>query len=142
MPIGLERRGSMVMTMTAVRANHEHNMEETMNSADASAEAVHKARNAQQAIELAREAQIHEAIAKTAENTKAALLEGLKEVFGDGDDKDPNQMRILVRRIPILCTNIETMHQDIAEIKDGNKWLVRIVVGAVVLAVIKLVLIP
>jgi len=117
-------------------------MDEHTNAQDASKEAVHKARNAAQAIEMAREAQLAEAIEKTAHSTKAAVLESLKEVFGDGDEKDPNQMRILVRRIPILCTNIQAMHEDIAEIKDGNKWLVRIVVGAVVLAVIKLVLIP
>lgn len=105
---------------------------------EASAEAVHKQKNAAQAIESAREAQLADAVEKTAVATKNALLEGLKEVFGASDNQDPNQMRILVRRIPILCTNIETMHADIASIKSNITWAVRAVVGAVIIGLLAL----
>ncbi len=74
------------------------------------------------------------------ENTKEALLEALKEVFGDSDD--PAKMTVLIRRVPILCTNIEAMHRSIEEMKDNQKWVVRIIIGAVVAALLKLVLVP
>lgn len=115
------------------------NKTDSENAADFAA---HKAKSAQMAVEMSREIHMEEAIRKTALETKAALLEGLKEVFGDGDEKDPEQMRILVRRIPILCTNVEAMHSDISELKDTNKWTARIVIGAVILAVLKLIFIP
>lgn len=102
---------------------------------EASAEAIHKAKNAQAAVELAREAQLAKAMEEAVQRTKDALLEGLKEVFGDSDSEDPTRMKVLVRRIPILCTNIEQMHLDIGEIKktidsnkkstDDNSWLLR-----------------
>lgn len=85
---------------------------------EASREAVHKAKSAQQAIEFAREAQMAQMVTETAQKTKDALLEGLKQVFGDTSDSDsPNQMKILVRRIPILCTHFEKVQQDIGDIK-------------------------
>jgi len=116
--------------------------EEHTQAVEASADAIHKAKNAAAAVETAREAQLAEAIMKSTEQTEAAVIRALSKVFREGDEEDPTQMKVLVRRIPILCTNIQAMHEDIAEIKDGNKWLVRIVVGAVVLAVIKLVILP
>src|SRR3954451_24947996 len=103
---------------------------------EASAVAVHKARSAQQAIEIARELQMQRAVEETAQKTKEALLEGLKEVFGGSDSEDPQQMRILVRRIPIICTSIEQMHDDISDIKDNLKWAIKIILGAVVAGLI------
>ncbi len=108
----------------------------------ASQEAIHKTKNAQAAIEAAREAQIHAAIDKASERTKADLLDALKEVFGGSDTEDPNQMRILVRRIPILCTNIEAMHADIAAINDNFKWGTRLFIAAIVGGAIKLIFFP
>lgn len=108
----------------------------------ASAEAVHKAKNAAQAVEMVREAQMAKLVEDTAIRTKEALLEGLKEVFGEGDNKDPEQMKVLVRRIPILCTNVLQMHDDIADVKGDIKWGVRIVIGAAILGVLKLIFIP
>lgn len=107
---------------------------------EASAEAIHKTKNAAQAIETARELQLARAVEETAQKTKASLLEGLKEVFGESDSKDPDQMRILVRRIPILCTNIEQMHQDISSIQSNITWALRLIIGAILLAVLKLIL--
>lgn len=118
-------------------------MDELPTAEAASAEAVHKTKNAQQAVEFARETQLREIAAETVKQTKDALLEGLKEVFGDfGDPKDPQQMKVLVQRIPILCTTIIQMHQDISEMKDNQKWAVRIIVGLFIAAVAKVVFIP
>lgn len=78
------------------------------------------------------------------EELRKEMLSVLSEVFSmDADeDRNPEHMRVLVRRIPILCTNIETMHQDISELKDNTKWAVRIILGAVILALLKLIFIP
>lgn len=113
-----------------------------MDTTEASAEAVHKAKSAQQAVEVARELQLAKAVEETAERTKKALLEGLKEVFGDSDSSNPEHMKILVRRIPILCTNVLQMHDDIKAMKDNQTWAVRIIIGLFIAAVAKLVFIP
>lgn len=109
---------------------------------EVSHEAVHKAREAAQAIEVAREAQLADVVEKTAMRTKAALLEGLKEVFANDNDKTPSEMSVLIQRVPILCTNVIQMHDDIANIKSNLTWIVRLVVGAVVVALLKLILVP
>lgn len=76
----------------------------------------------------------------TDKRVEVALTAALKKVFGESDkSKDPEQMVVLVRRIPILCTNVENMHSMIGEIKDNIQWGTRIVIGAVILAVLTLV---
>lgn len=96
------------------------NMDEQpqINAEAASAEAIHSAKNAAQALETARQAQLADAVERTAIRTKESLLEGLREVFGD-DSKDPAQMKVLVQRVPLLCQNVEQTHKDIADIKDS-----------------------
>ncbi len=96
-----------------------------------SAEAIQTAAVHAEAIEKARMAQI-----------TVALTDALTKVFGDSDSESPTQMKVLVRRIPILCVNVEAMHTDLAEIKGNIKWAVRIVIGAVIVALLKLVLLP
>lgn len=113
-----------------------------LNPEQLSAEAVQKTKNAQQAIELAREAQIARAVEETARRTKADVLEVIQQVFGQESKKDPGEMKILVQRIPILCTQIVQMHNDIAEMKDSQKWATRIVVGLFIAAVAKMIFIP
>lgn len=120
-----------------------------MDSLEASELAAHKAKSAQMAVEIAREVQNEELVMKTAQKTKEALLEGLKEVFGGDENKETGEMRVLVKRIPILCTNIENMHEQLKEMKeaiketgDNIKWGVRVVLGAVLLAVLKVIFIP
>jgi cell division protein FtsX len=114
---------------------------------EATRDAVHKTKNAQAAIELAREVQIEKAVKETALQTKEALLEGLREVFGESDSDNPQQMKVLVKRIPILCTNVTEMHsalketrEDVSDMKDHIKWAVRIIVGAFLLAVLNLII--
>lgn len=117
-------------------------MEPEITALEASAEAVHKTKNAAQAIEIAREAQLAKAVEDTAQRTKEALLEGLKEVFGGGDSKNPQEMKVLVQRIPVLCTQIMQIHDDLSDMKDNQKWAVRIIVGLFIAALAKLVFLP
>lgn len=114
---------------------------------DASAEAVHKAKNAAQAVEFARQAQMQEAVSLT----KDALLEGLKEIFGDSTTPG-EEMTLIHSKIPVLCVQVKTMQNDIASVKgdvglvqkdvaalnDNLKWGVRLILGAVVAGVIAL----
>lgn len=108
---------------------------EELTSTQASAEAVHKTKNAQQAIEHARELQMQRAVEEVAQRTKKDLIAGLREVFGDSDNKDPEQMKVLVRRIPILCVTMLQMHEDIKALKDNQTWAVRIIVGLFIAAI-------
>lgn len=103
---------------------------------------VHAARDEAQAREVSRQAQLDEAIEKTSLRTKADVLDVFQQVFGDGDSKDPHEMKVLVQRIPILCTQITQMHADIGEMRDNQKWATRIVVGLFITAVAKMVFLP
>jgi hypothetical protein len=105
---------------------------------EAAAVAVHKAKSLQQAVETARELQTAEVIAETAKRVEASLLKGLREVFGDGDPKEPGQMKILVQRVPILCVAVKQTQDDIAEIKKNMDWAVKLIIGAVVVGLIAL----
>lgn len=112
-------------------------------------EVVHKAKDAAQAVEVAREVQMAKLAKDTAKQTEQVVTKALKDIFGEGDSKDPERMTVLVRRIPLLCTNIDDMHKLIAsnserlEKIEGNiAWGVRIVIGSVILGVLKLIFMP
>lgn len=118
---------------------------------EATYDAIHAVRDAQQAIEVAREAQSTHQLSQV----KGALLEGLKEVFGEGDGKDPDKMVVLYSRIPVLCVSVDKIKSDISDIKEaqaialGNqtasradiaaikdnlKWGIRLFIGTIVTA--------
>ncbi len=104
-------------------------------------EAVHKVKNAQQAVETAREIQLKEAVAQTAVETRKAVLEGLQQIFKGPDEANPEHMSIIYQKIPVLCVRVDAIDKNIADINDNMKWIVRLVLGAVVLAGLGLVLI-
>lgn len=111
-----------------------------IDAAAASKDAVHKQKNAAQAVEVAREAQMLELAQKTAEQTEAALLRSLQSIFGmNGGDRSKQEMNVLVQRVPILCINIAAMFKEIAEIKDNQKWAVRAVIGASITIVVTVI---
>lgn len=92
-----------------------------LTATEASDVAIHKAKSAQAAVEIARELQQEELVEKTAQKTKAALLEGLREVFDGGDESD--NMIVRWKRIPFLCTSVEEMHRSIDDIKSDLRWM-------------------
>lgn len=81
----------------------------------------------------------------TEENkTKEYLISVLDEYFDRGVDK---KKFIDVNRIPLICQDIFNIHKDIGEIKenqkemqDNVKWVVRLIIGAVILAGIAMIL--
>jgi hypothetical protein len=68
--------------------------------------------------------------------THDELVAAFREAFAVDKDESP----MLVQRIPLICQDIRTMKGDLAEIKDNIKWGVRIVLGAVLLALVGVVL--
>ncbi|MBR1146674.1 hypothetical protein [Bradyrhizobium sp. AUGA SZCCT0431] len=70
-----------------------------------------------------------------AKNITDAVVKEVKAIFAhDGDSN------ILVKRIPLICNDILSMKADISQINDNIKWGVRIIIGAVLVAVLALVL--
>ncbi len=80
---------------------------------DASVEAVHAAKNAAQAVETARALQA----AALSENATQSLVEALRQVFGEGQER---QRFIDITRIPLICQSIIQMGDDL---KEMNKKL-------------------
>ena len=98
-------------------------------ASQASAEAVHKAKNAQQAIETAREAHNAVLIEETAKRTEESVFKALETIFGMGSQKSPEEMRLILQRVPILCTTVLQIQLDIGDIKDNQKWATRAFIG-------------
>src|SRR4051812_44881346 len=92
-------------------------------AAEAAAVAVHKASSLQQAVEVARELQMQQVVEASGQRAKEGVIEGFREVFGNSDSENPQQMRVIVRKIPILCVNVEKTQRDISDIKDDMKEL-------------------
>jgi hypothetical protein len=88
------------------------------------AEAAQAAAVAHEANANAREAQMHE-----------TLVHALREVLVDGASEE---RPLLIKRIPFICNDIVSMKQSISDINDNLKWGVRIVIGAVIVAVMAL----
>ena len=67
---------------------------------------------------------------------KQQMLDVLDEYFNRGVDK---KKFINTDRIPLICQDIAYIHQRIEKIDDSLTWIVRLIVGAVVLALLGLV---
>lgn len=80
----------------------------------ASQAAVHAAKNAAQAVEVARAAQIqaHDEV------TTQALVKALEQVFGEQEER---QRFIDTKRIPLICKDITDIKQNIGDIKEMMK---------------------
>ncbi len=78
---------------------------------EASRIAVHAQKNAAQAVEMARAAQMqaHDEI------TTKALATALREVFGEQEE---SQRFIDTKRIPLICKDISEMRGNISDIKE------------------------
>ncbi len=93
---------------------------------EASAEAVHKTKNAQQAIEIAREAQMASAIAQA-----------VKEVFSL-DDGNGQKRFVDISRVPLICQAVVGIDQRLKSIEGNMTWGVRIIIGAFIMGVVAL----
>lgn len=68
--------------------------------------------------------------------TKRLLTEAIQDAFG----KEENSGRFIdTSRIPLICQDIKGIHGEVADIKDNLKWITRLIIGAVILALLGLV---
>lgn len=70
------------------------------------------------------------------QNNKQDLKEALEEYFSRGVDE---KRFVDVSRIPLICQDISNIHESLADIKDNITWIVRLVIGAVLLALLAMV---
>lgn len=109
---------------------------------NASIEAVSKAKDAAEAIEVSRAKQLEEMFDKMEDSNVKTLSDVLKNVFGEFE----NSGRFIdIKRIPLICAQITKIHDDnerqkadISNINDNLKWAVRIVLGAVIMGLLTL----
>jgi hypothetical protein len=102
----------------------------------ASAEHAHAQAVATEAAEKARAAQLREIMEESDQRMTRMLTAALKETFGP---EDKGTYANIVR-IPLICQDLKTLRGDVSDIKDNIKWAVRVVIGAVILALLALVL--
>ncbi len=110
-------------------------------------DAVHKTKNAQQAVEYAREMQNKQLVEETAARTEASVLKVIESVFGNDNETDPRQMRVIMQRVPLLCTNVDRMHiaidallEKVGALQDNQKWTSRAVMGGIVTVVVAVII--
>lgn len=104
---------------------------------DASKEAIVKAKEAAEAIEISRSTQMQDMLDRSDERITGLLSKVLKNVFGEYE----NSGRFIdAAKIPLICQQINQLHDNVASIQDNIKWAARIIIGAVILALLALVL--
>lgn len=92
-------------------------MDETRTTAEeASDEAVHKAKNAAQAVEAARQAQQEELLGKQ----KTMMEEAVINALGRGS---VDKKFVDVGRIPFICDDIRGIHDLIGDLKSDLRWI-------------------
>lgn len=69
---------------------------------------------------------------------KQEMLLILDEYFNRGVDK---KKFIDVNRIPLICQDISNIHKSLDKIEGNLDWVVKIIIGAVILALIGLILV-
>ncbi len=123
--------------------------QEAIISKQHTAEVVEKARMAQieaaneKAEELIVKAEaVAEKLARHTQNSDAkitkSLSDALRDVFGEAE----NSGRFIdTSRIPLICQDIKGMHSSIESIEENISWIVKLIVGTVVLALLGLVIV-
>lgn len=96
--------------------------------------AIEKATKAAQAIEDSRKAQLDLSDKKLSD----AIAVALKDVFGE---KENSGRFIDTSRIPLICQDIKGIHTELSGIQDNMKWIIRLIIGAVIMALLGLIFI-
>ncbi len=141
----------------------------TLTAEEASQRATETAKVAAEAVEISRMAQAALVKAENTEQGIKMLSESLRKVFGEYEESrrfiDISRIPLICKNINDMHGNIEEMKHMIegldgkfinvdkfqafkevitefkSEVKDGNKWLIRLIIGAVILAGLGLVLV-
>lgn len=103
-------------------------------------DAAEKAQQVVDKADLVAEALLR-ATTKSDEKMSKTIADALREVFSEPDSENPEHMKIIYSRIPILCIRVDTMDKNIQEIRNGIKWVVGLVLGGVILGILKVVII-
>ena len=105
-----------------------------------SAEAVQKQKEAAEAIERARLQQIDTLNRESEARIATAISHAIKEAFKSDEELGGERKFVDTAKIPLICNDIRGMKTDIGNINDNLKWAVRIVIGAVILALLTMVM--
>lgn len=73
----------------------------------------------------------------SAENASKAVADALREVFGEHEE---SKRFIDITRIPLICQSIVGISARLDGIDDTFRWGSRIVIGAILVAILSLVL--
>jgi hypothetical protein len=107
-----------------------------MNPEEASAQVISTKTDAAEAIEKSRIAQNETLINEVVDR----VLKGLGKVFTDDPTKESDYMTVIHSKIPVLCVRMNSLDAKIDKIEANTTWGIRIIVGAVILALLKLVI--
>ena len=66
-----------------------------------------------------------------------SFQKALEEVFKIKDG-DGNKRFVDVSRIPLICQSIVQLHEDVGKIRENLTWIVRMIIGSVVLGLLAL----
>lgn len=69
------------------------------------------------------------------EQQKQQMMDVLEEYFNRGVDK---KKFINTDRIPLICQDISYIHDRLGKIDENMTWIVRLMIGAIILALIGL----
>lgn len=134
-----------------------------------SAEAINATKNAAEAVERARAAQLAAAVTLTEERMASIVKHQVENVLASGSEQDKS---IILARVPYICQDIKNfnargerveqavreilemledkyakksdiipIHKNLDGLNDNVKWVVRLVIGAVIAALLGLVII-
>lgn len=68
--------------------------------------------------------------------TEEAVFNALQKIFTMDGEKSTQEMSVLVQRIPILCTSVVSMQKSIEKIEANINWVIKLILGAVILAIV------
>lgn len=134
-----------------------------------SAEAINATKNAAEAVERARAAQLAAAVTLTEERMANIVKHQVENVLATGSEQEKS---IILARVPYICQDIKnfnargerveqavqdiremledkyakksdmtSIHTNLDSLNDNVKWVVRLVIGAVIAALLGLVII-
>ena len=94
---------------------------------EATVAAIESKKQTAEVVEFARMKQSEAQVESIKNETLNAVSNVLKDIFGESDTKDPEKMKVIMKRVPILCTNVQLMHETLEKIQDmlENKFVTK-----------------
>lgn len=105
-----------------------------MDSDTTSKEAVQKVKESAEALQKAQAEQIDQSNRASEERMTDAFKGAIKEAFST--DEGGQKRFIDITRIPLICNTIISVESRLESIEDNQKWVTRLILGGVILAVL------